>query len=765
MAGYLATVWYLSGIDVFTTHFATTGPTMLGYNVCRLLLIGYLAWIVAGTGWLAVGFFGGEGRCPALGRSERHLLHFFVGSALLHLLMFPLGLLNLYYKATALVISVPILILSYPYASQTVRSAIRVFTRTFQEPGKRDGSRWLAIFLLVAIGIVAGMLCITRALYPGEASVDAYEHYLPYQRMVMANHGTLPNDVWYHFYTAKGAGLTFLATLLSDALACQSVSFLCLLAAVTALAAIVARMTASRPWGLLAGLAAMACFPFSNPDWGAFQSHHIGACAWMVATTWMIVVAVEAESVGRWFSWMLVVVAAQLLFCPLYMVFVFPVLGVLAIGYWLRRRRELGLGFALVLAGAGVTMALLLVLNYSISGMLLENPLPTMWKFANQEKLNRWCSNYLLVYATIGTGQLDGKLIQQGLLGTLKPWPYWFALFRGTFLPGILPHPGIFPLLAGIATVAAALRPARVTIRWSGLLVIVLTVVFAFFIACKLGDALSVNRNYAFMAFYSAALLAVFWKLLADWLLPDGLRPPITVLFMGLAAMVTLNAAFSRADGQRRLGSPSRWPAFLSFATGEISIRAALEQGDGLWRSATEARLAVGFDRKIFTLNHGIGELASHSFPGLGLLTEPSRTSLGGKWHRIVLGEAAAAERELRQQGIDYFFIDFTRMFLGCMAFSPLFSPDHLAERFDLVWANQTGCVLTWRGRGAQAVPPVIVNALRQRVQEGRKLPDPYPDGVFGRLYDRMKLIYDYNAGRDYPVLLPPNLPPVKGWE
>jgi hypothetical protein len=55
--------------------------------------------------------------------------------------------------------------------------------------------------------VAGGLLLVSRGLYPGAANGDTWEHYLHYYREVLRSGSLGPNELWYHFYFSKGAGL------------------------------------------------------------------------------------------------------------------------------------------------------------------------------------------------------------------------------------------------------------------------------------------------------------------------------------------------------------------------------------------------------------------------------------------------------------------------------------------------------------------------------------------------------------------------------
>jgi hypothetical protein len=235
-----------------------------------------------------------------------------------------------------------------------------------------------------------------------------------------------------------------------------------------------------------------------------------------------------------------------------------------------------------------------------------------------------------------------------------------------------------------------------------------------------------------------------------------------------LAVLITLSASHERVKEQRPPGAPSRWQDFWGFATGALSLEDALARGDGLWAAAIEAKKQVGPGEKILCFNNGFSGIASHLFPGEGLITEPSRSCFEGKWQDIVFKGPEFAKAVLQKQNINYFLIDLGIRFFGCIPYSPLFEPDKLNERFDLVWMSGRTCLLTWKGQGPNArkdLPITFIWSMRDRVKNWRLAHESHPDFVFGSLYQNMKIIYDFNQPNDFPLKRPPELTRVKGFQ
>jgi hypothetical protein len=73
-------------------------------------------------------------------------------------------------------------------------------------------------------------------------------------------------------------------------------------------------------------------------------------------------------------------------------------------------------------------------------------------------------------------------------------------------------------------------------------------------------------------------------------------------------------------------------------------------------------------------------------------------------------------------------------------------------------------CLLTWRGRGRQPLPANFPEFLRSRVRPSGRRHFLLPDDRWGRLYRNMKIVYDFNRGKGYPLQRPGTLPRVEGY-
>jgi hypothetical protein len=150
------------------------------------------------------------------------------------------------------------------------------------------------------------------------------------------------------------------------------------------------------------------------------------------------------------------------------------------------------------------------------------------------------------------------------------------------------------------------------------------------------------------------------------------------------------------------------------------------------------------------------------------------------------------AREVLRQQGLNHFLIDFKEDFWDIIQYSPLFSPDNIGNFLRVAWNEGDAYLLTWPGPGTRPLPESFLARYRYTVSRAALpvagagtaglLGSPLGQGPFlaasalvpGRvspavdlspLYERVRLIYEANKGKPYPIWRDPTLPPVKGWQ
>ena len=751
---------FFSSFDIMRREFTTTGLPLSVCNCLRILVATALTIILCSGGvlverLLSVGQWSGQLAVP-----ERVLLRFFLGSGAMIAIMFPIGLLGLYYPLTAVLLGAAFTCFGIQGFAPDIAAcgrAVRAWLLCPVTPRVRLGVRWV---LTAACGVAVLVFLVTRCLYPGETSNDSYEIYWPYQIATVERHALKPNDLWYMFCSFNGAGINFWSMLVTDLLGVQSVTYLFLLAGSLVVFCVGRRAGLNSEAALGAAWVSLQCFAFTNPHWGAFQSHHIQAAAWLIAVVWCVMVfdasgpecRLQPALAGAW------MLAALGLFFPLFLVFLLPMLGLLGVDA-LTRRDEKGVkGFGVMISAGGAAAISLMCLNYSIVGMPLANPASVMWKFADQARFSKWCSPYNMHYLFEGSAERTTGLSLGALLE--KRPQEWVRLLRLESF-GVLSDLRLMAVL-GVFLLWAALTSRERLLGWLRTTAPLILPLVTCMVITNTSHPDSVYRNYGFVCFFIPVLLFSGWHCAGRCARCSFSPPFASVLLLAVTFSPTQDLGKRFVEYAKR-HHPDRASDFIRFAFGRISVEQALIRGDGLWNPVQNARKAVGFDENIFSFNHP-PLIASYLFPGPGVLTEPSRCGLSGKWDAIVFGDPDAAKRELQRQRINYFLIDLNCGFFGALPWSPLFQPATLSARFDLVTQLDSSVLLTWKGSG-QPIPEFVVDAWNRRVCENRSHTDSDPDSVMSRLYDNTKAIYDFNRGKPLPVRRPPHLGKVKGWQ
>ncbi|HEY1745988.1 MAG TPA: hypothetical protein VGG11_04385, partial [Xanthobacteraceae bacterium] len=205
-----------------------------------------------------------------------------------------LGYLNLYTVPVAFVVTLPAIATSYAEA-RVVFGNIKQAAAESNALARRPGLLGGLMAGLIAAELAA--LLVVKGLYP-DGGHDYYTHYFYYFEAVIENHGLWPNNVWYHYYYDKGAGLYFLGILLTDPLAPQLVTFTFFTAAASALYLTLRKIAPGTLWALIGLIQFISIYIYTpgsaliysvNGGWGEFEKTHEIIAALVIAAFWMAI--------------------------------------------------------------------------------------------------------------------------------------------------------------------------------------------------------------------------------------------------------------------------------------------------------------------------------------------------------------------------------------------------------------------------------------------------------------------------------------------
>ena len=401
VGGYAALLAWFKIVDVYHLHFATSGASVLIYNGFRILFIFYLFWIIWAPGALALRWLSRKSSNRTT--LECLVLNFFAGAGLWHIAMLALGYLNLYTVPIAIAISFPAVALSYPSA----RDAI---SHSWHSILAWHNLRWERRLTIVGIGFAGPLLLLIKGLYPGGGH-DYYNHYFYYYQAVIDHGGLWPNEVWYHYYYSKGCGLFFLSMLLTDPLAPQLVTF-CFMTVAAATLYLAVNDVAPRTNWPAASVLLFTGFYILTPGWGEFEKDHEFNTALIIGVVWMTQRALqEARPDARFIiACSLAITAAVIINTQIGAFFlgVFALLALLMFAMDLLRATFICAALAVC---AGIVITLVLILNYTTTGLFIDQAITRLWAFADVEKLYELGTLPMVLNLYVGTkGLIAEKL-------------------------------------------------------------------------------------------------------------------------------------------------------------------------------------------------------------------------------------------------------------------------------------------------------------------------------------------------------------------
>jgi hypothetical protein len=565
--------------------------------------------------------------------------------------------MHLYSRASAVALTAPVVFASYPHLQAVTLGAME---RLKRNRGKLVRA-WPAVLLGLPALLILFILLVSKALFP-TVDHDALTHYNQYFNEVIRNHGILPNNVWYHYYFTKGAGLQFLSILLTDHLGPQLVSFCFVTVTALTLFSLVRKVAIGPAWPLLAVIMYLAAFvhttspKFTYVQWAVFQKQHEVMASLIAAMVWMAIQFPDRAPGARrcWVMLWLLIAAYLVVFVPTSAALVLPFFAVCVVVCLVARRfRDAGL-MALLAGGTLVVGLAILAINYFATGLFEVTPMRVFWPLADQGRFSRWTSPYMMLYLIEGSNRSMGAIA-----GT------WASYEAGTLIDllrlekvrCLSLHPlgcVVLPLVIACVALLKRLRPARNVVIVMG--PIMAMILIAVIVSPFSGQPISVYRYYSFTVFLVVGAGVILWWCLFDWVMPPAWRRPAAIALVGCAAgWVMIDNVVAAKKAWRR-----QWREQWRFAAGRASFKEAYATvgiyNDGI----ASAKAAVGSDARVVCFHnwHGIGAV-----PGRDIETEISYSY--PEWHVMAFGAPAAAKEALIRQGLNYFFIDIDRPFFG----------------------------------------------------------------------------------------------------
>jgi hypothetical protein len=726
-AGYATVIGYFAHVDVYHQHFFDPAYSR-SYNLFRVVFAAYLFWIV---------YF--SGRCILLLSSDasqqfsnvqRVALDFFVGAAVWTLLMLALGYAGLYSRVVAICLTLPIIAASSRHLLDVASGTISALRHFHQHQ--------IPHLVAAAIACVfAILLLMVKGLYP-TGGADYFMHYFQYFVRVLENGHLWPNDVWYHYYYSKGAGLFFLAILLSDPLAASLMTFCLIIAVALAIYDLVARGKPGTLWPWVGVILFFGFFIYTpskgpsvlNGGWGDFQKPHEISSAFLVSLLWTVTGLGLARGAARRRWWIAGALCALAL--PIVTAFSAVIAGAFcamwAAACLLTGRREHILGLLGLGASAVIGLVAMLLLNYATTGLPLDNGIEYFWSILDIPKLQAWG-----VLPHIVLTMADRLAMAKDVL------PLGSAEMRD-FLRNVLRIEVLFPaiLMTAAVTLSVALyacgraaslqagRHAPAMLPRNAYHTDWLPIAAAgTFLTTTLCAAAVVGRMQpvSFVR-YTSFVLPVLAVLIAAGCQTAVLALPhtrwtaravrIAMPFAFVAIVIAATNSGYRATVQTLVGTAAR------FVSGDASIYDAFVNQSGWpgrgndpavrpWALAVWKELGPG-GRFLSSSN-----LTYCMLPGCRPEISNSYRS-SDRFLDIMLGSPEQARAILHANGLDFFLVEMDLAVKDLLLCAPLFSPDRIQNNLGVRWSDGTHFLLTWRGPGVVPLTPTWLSQYRAKI-------------------------------------------------
>lgn len=763
----LALVVFLSIVFLLRTFhpegagFEQKGLALVIYHLCRLALVFYLVALNYGAGYRAFQILRISPVAILESARKTFILCFFFGATLYGALFTVLGLAGLINLTTALVCTIPILLLSIrPVVALT--SGIR---KEFADASVIDpyAGPFTVRSLALTVAAAALLFFAIGVVFIAVYDPNIWEHYLHYYRAVLHAGSTLPGEVWHHFYASKAAGLILLADVLGDYFGAQLVSACFVIAATIVIVDVLFDYCESASWTLL-GAAIFLLFMCGETPSGAMFKHHVVLLGYASFALWGAVQLRDVSNVQL--RPLMIALVGAMIYLGFYLpvtAVLFPV-ALLFIGLANLAFRDRPSFYPLLTLALAVVAGAVLVfgVNWVLTGLPELTPIRLIWSFADHAKAERTFGlggiQFFLRNNNDVNPKYDGSL--QLVWHTLR-YPIPTIALALTLIGGIL-----------VLVHDLARRPVHRSTKLLAYLAAFVLPLGAF--AQIIQSANVTQRMGLFSIVFTTMAIVVIWKRLVDFCPSLALRAynsiaslhpgpkrrlfdPAISLVLGAGLMAF---AFSLSM-DNLLGYRS---AIVQFVSGRTSMKDAFSKIEESEFNAPLTGITVNdmlayrktmvMDReRILRLTYDGG--FAYSLPGDGIISEPTYALVEDP-AKIYAASPDDVEQYLRKRHIAHFTIDLQRPLFSTFAFTSLFDPSEMPKHFRVSYENDDKFILTWRrdDLSGPGIPGYLLNRLD--LKRAAILSYPFTDHFAARVVDGCVPLPDCRRSDEFDVELAP---------
>jgi len=728
VVGYVLLLTYFSFLDFYHHDFFVRGLPVIGYQIARLIFVPYFAWTIYFVGALSLRLATIDKTMIELPAWERYPLCFIIGAGVWHLLMFALGLAGFDLKPVALALTLAVMLCSVPH----LMGCIHAFSNAIAQSRCEFTNRRLPTALLwAAIAVASVTFLLVKGLYPGGGH-DYYNHYFQFYKRVLETGSILPNEVWYHFYYSKGAGLYFLGMLLTDPLAPQLVTTAFIGCGAVIVYALLRNASRAAMLPLVGVLLYVGAYIYTSTfiktygqiQWGILEKIHELTAVFLLAVIWIAsrVFRPDFESPAPW----VVGLHAAIVSIALLTLSLTLLVGLYMTGYvlWFTLSKQWRLAIRPLGAAvtAGLCLSAMAAINYHYTGLPSDQVMQQFWPYADLTKISQW-GTMLEVLTQMYS-------LSEGFRAIPISWAtLWiFALFLRLQLWWPI-------IIVALPLVAFQLRNRATRANmfghidigaWSALLWFSAAVVLVAVFGGGRSQPSSFYRLSAFCLAPSLCLSLLFCDLgLNDLGSPKTrIRRPYLQLLGPLAAGLLVIAILNRPA--TRIVEQGITPVLrnaLQLAGGGFSLKEAYQHQEG-WLGLPWGAIYPGIVEPWRIAGPGTRIWSFHIWSYCMLpdcnIQEFISERFSASWQTVLFGPPDQGIDALRSEGLNYFFFSAELpMENDPLPISPIFSPDEIGKHLAVRWTDGTSYLLTWPSERTLAIDEKFLVAYRRAVEAG----------------------------------------------
>lgn len=695
---FVPIIIYLRAFNPAEVGFEKTGSSLLIYHACRLMLVFYIIVLSYVAGYRILEWFHVNLHGLFDGARKTFILCFFFGASLYGVVFTALGLAGMIGLPAGLALTMPVLLFCYRPLKALIGQFCEVEARIlFHDTKLNVFFMWFVIMIAAYAAII---FLLTRTVFVAVFDPNIWEHYVHYYRAVLASGSTQPNEVWHHFYASKGAGLIFLANVLSDFFGAQIVSACFVLVAAVIILDLLLEYSKSTTWAFF-GVMLFLTFMYGHVDDGATFKHHAVILGYMSFTLWGCV-RLRQATLAQVRPLMLVLIVSLVYFSfyqPAVIVLLLPALLLLVlINIVFHSKTHLRI-FLFLACASFAGSALAFGTNWILTGLLEVTPMRWLWAIADREK----------VAAVFGTGGVEFFLGRNNDLAVAYDWSFqriWKILQYP--LPMALLYFGLLGIVFALIR-----KNTRGSVENVGRFLLILAAfILPLSIFAQVMQTAAVDRVALYSLVYMTLATVLAWKVIVD--VCEDRCNSITIKFSNAnlefsawrtvsMMIIVLGMSLALMSAWKDIGKIQR-RIIYGYVLGKTSLKDSMYAIETLRLNNTGIGINVDKMSSFLKTTHPDGRILrlaydfgfSYALPGDGIISEPTYSLVRNPSELLAAGPAEVVNY-LRERNVNYFTVSLNSKLFSTIAFTSLFDVREMPKYLTLAYGNEDFYILTWR--------------------------------------------------------------------